>query len=100
MSKRNEGLSNAVLEYMALGKPVIATNCAGNRELVADGETGLLVPRGASDALATRIVELLDNPTWAREMGIAARQRVERDFSMERMIQEYKDLYAEILAGD
>src|SRR5262249_61588037 len=65
LSTFTEGLSNSIMEYMALRKPVVATDGGGTRELVVDGETGFLVPPENPDALAAKIEYLLDNPDVA-----------------------------------
>jgi glycosyltransferase involved in cell wall biosynthesis len=88
-----EGLSNSIMEYMALGKPVVATDGGGTRELVADGETGILVPQGDVGALATAIEHLLDHPDVAERMGRAGEAKVRREFSITRMIDETIALY-------
>jgi glycosyltransferase involved in cell wall biosynthesis len=93
-----EGFSNSITEYMAVGRPVVATDGGGTRELVVDGETGFLVPPADSGALAARIECLLDNPTLARQMGEAGRARVRREFSITRMIEETVGLYHMALA--
>ena len=92
-----EGISNAILEYMALGKPVVATDCGGNGEVVEHGVTGYLVPPHAPEALAERIAELLQMPQRAREMGRLGKRRVHAEFSLERMLSEYEGLYASLL---
>lgn len=93
-----EGISNAILEYMALGKPVVATDAGGNAEVIQDGVTGFLVPGDSADAIAERVIELLRAPARAQQMGEAGRQRVRDAFSMPRMVAEYEGLYARVLA--
>lgn len=90
-----EGCSNATLEAMALGKPVVTTDVGGNRELVEHGETGFLVPAGSPGALADAILAYLRQPDRAREMGQRARETVLTRFSLERMVQDYQTLYEE-----
>ena len=92
-----EGISNAILEYMALAKPVVATDCGGNKEVVQEGVTGYLVRAHAPEALAERINELLQIPQRATEMGQLGRERVRREFSLERMVSEHESLYASLL---
>ena len=98
VSPQGEGIANAIMEYMALGKPVIATDCPGNRELVVDGETGFLVPNRDPQALARAILRVLGDPSLARSMGEAGRRRIDEHFSLERMAAEYAALYRR-LAG-
>ena len=96
-SPRNEGTSNAILEYMALGKPVVATDCEGNRELMEDGVTGFLVPAGDIEALAEKIGLLLQDEARARALGEAGRRRVQRLYTAERMTAEYEEVYRSVL---
>ena len=93
-----EGLPNSILEAMAAGVPVVASDIPGNRDLVLPGETGYLVPVGDRAALATRANELLDNPERARAMGEAGRRRALDEFSVPRMIERFVTLYRELLA--
>jgi glycosyltransferase involved in cell wall biosynthesis len=93
VSSQYEGCCNVILEAMAMGKPVIATAVGGNPELVVPGHTGLLVPAQDSHAMANAIVRLVKTPHDARAMGRAGRQRIEQQFSLSRMIDEYERLY-------
>jgi len=88
-----EGLSNSIMEYMALGKPVVATDGGGTRELVVHGETGLLVPSRNPQALASAIEYLIDQPAVAECMGRAGEAKLRRDFSITRMIDQTIALY-------
>ena len=92
-----EGLPNAVLEAMAAGKPVIATRVGGTPEVVEDEVTGLLVPPRDPEALAQAIIALLQDRERAKAMGRAGRERVEKHFSVERMVQQTEDLYKELV---
>jgi len=89
-----EGSSNAILEYMAMGKPVIATDCGGNSEVIQNGVTGYIIPPASPKDLADRVIELFDDPIKAKAMGDTGRQRVIEHFSMERMILDYEKLYS------
>jgi len=95
----SEGLSNAVLESMAGGVPVIATAVGDTPEVIADGDTGLLVPPRAPAALAGRIEEILEHPDLARRLGARAQKAVER-YSIPRLVEattrEYEALAATI----
>lgn len=93
LPSRNEGISNTILEAMASGLPVVATHVGGNAELVAPGTTGALVPPQAPDAMAAAIQRYLDDPALARRHGAAGRERVLRDFSMDRMLEAYLEVY-------
>ncbi len=88
-----EGISNSIMEYMALAKPVVATDCGGSRELVLDGETGFLVPPRDPAALAGRINYLLDHPDEARRMGLAGKKHIEENFSLQKMVDKTVDIY-------
>jgi phosphatidylinositol alpha-1,6-mannosyltransferase len=74
---RSEGLCRLVLEVMARGRPVVATDQGAMAELVSDGETGWLVPPGDPDALAARLIATLTDPGTAARMGQSARKRAE-----------------------
>ena len=88
-----EGISNTILEAMASGLPVIATNVGGNSELIACDQTGHLVPAGDHDALARQILACARDPERARALGRGGRLRVERLFSLEAMVEQYTNLY-------
>ncbi len=90
-----EGIPNAVLEFMALGKPVVATRTGGTAELVVDGQTGFLVENKDPATLALRITGLLNDPSLARTLGDCAMKRVQLEFSMEKMTRSFIRLYAE-----
>lgn len=92
-----EGQSNSILEAMACGVPVVATDIPGTRDLVASGETGFLVPVGNRAAFAKLTNQLLDNPQLARKLGENARNRVHTHFSIAEMIRRYTDLYDGLL---
>jgi glycosyltransferase involved in cell wall biosynthesis len=97
-SKSNEGLSNAILEKMAMGLPVIATAVGGNPELVRDGETGCLVRAGDAGSLAEAMTGLYRNRELCRRLGQNGRRRIEDRFTLERMVRQHEQLY-ERLAG-
>lgn len=92
-----EGMSNAILEAMAAGRPVIATAVDGNVDQVDDGRTGLLVPPADAPALADALDRLARDPQLAGEMGRLGRERAERDFSLSRMTEAYVTLYRRLL---
>jgi glycosyltransferase involved in cell wall biosynthesis len=99
LSTFTEGISNSVMEYMALRKPVVATDGGGMRELVVDGETGFLVPSGKVEALAARIEYLLDTPGEAKRMGEAGEARLRNVFSIRGMVEKTVQLYAVAVAA-
>ncbi len=94
-----EGLPLAVLEAMALARPVAATAVPGTVEALVEGETGYAVPLGGHSALAERIITLIRKPELARRMGEAGRRRAEDRFSRERMVDDHEALYGRLLRG-
>lgn len=92
-----EGQSNAVMEAMAAGIPVVASDIPGNRDLVVDQETGIIVPVGDRAAIAQKTETLLNEPERAREMGQAGQERIRIEFSLEKMLSRYEQYYARIL---
>jgi len=94
LCSRAEGMSNALLEYMAAGRPIVATAVGAAADLIEDGRHGLLVPAGDAPALARAIAALLDNPTLAQELGAAARQRAETHYSRQAMVRRFEAFYA------
>lgn len=93
LPSRAEGISNTILEAMACGLPVVATDVGGNAELVAKGETGQLVPANDPAALAAAIRGYVDDPDRMRAHGAAGRRRVEARFSLEAMVAAYRAVY-------
>jgi glycosyltransferase involved in cell wall biosynthesis len=87
-----EGLSNAVIEAMSCGLPIVATDVGGNPELV-DASNGVLVRPGDVDDLSAAIARLLDDPERRRSMGRASRSRVERDFSWDETLRQLEGIY-------
>lgn len=98
LSSRAEGFSNSILEYMAAGKPVVATDVGGAREAIIEGETGYLVRPGDDAAMAERIIELLRDTEKAKRMGERGRARVQKLFSVEALIRRTEGLYERLLA--
>lgn len=91
-----EGLPNLVLEAMRFRKPVVATAAPGTTELVLDGQTGSLVPVNSPQILARAIRDIVRDPAMARRMGQAGRERVDRDFPAQAMIDHFASLYEEL----
>jgi len=89
-----EGISVTLLEAMASGVPSVVTDVGGNREIVLEGQTGFLVPVDADAQFAQKIVELLQGPEQAQQMGNVGRQRVHNDFSVETMLARYQQMYS------
>jgi len=92
-----EGISNSIMEYMALGKPVVASAGGGTCELVTDGCTGFLVPPREPQILADRICQLLDDGDMRRRMGSAGRRRIEEAFSAHRLTTDTLNFYETVL---
>ncbi|MFN3466753.1 MAG: glycosyltransferase family 4 protein, partial [Candidatus Brocadiales bacterium] len=88
-----EALGIAILEAMAMGKAVVASRVDGVPELVIDGETGLLVPPEDPGAMSRAIIELLQSPPRAREMGQKGRERALSHFSAEKSAGELDKIY-------
>lgn len=87
------------LEGMACGRPVIGSAVGGITYTIADGETGFLVPPRNPQALADRFYQLLTEPELCEQMGLAARERVEREFTWETVAKRTADLYETVLAA-
>jgi glycosyltransferase involved in cell wall biosynthesis len=99
-SSHREGMSMAVLEAMAWGVPIVASDIPGNRALVEDGVTGLLYPTGDVRALAARLIDVVARREDALDRAGAARRFMEARFSAAASARDYGRLYAEILAAD
>lgn len=97
---REEGFSNAILEAMAAGLPVVACDVGGNPEAVTDGETGRLVPSRNAAAFASAVAELLADPEKRKAMGEAGRHRATERFSLDRMVGEMESLYESLARGE
>jgi len=91
-----EGQSNAILEAMVAGVPVVATDIPGNRDLVIDGVTGYLVPVGDRYEFTRRTHWLLDDSALRERLGAAARERIEQEFTVEQMVQRHAELYRQL----
>lgn len=92
-----EGMPISLLEAMSMELPAIATNIRGCREEVVDGETGWLVPVKQADALADKIIWLLDNPDQARRMGKAGRRLVLKRFDIRKVVEHQLTIYQRLL---
>jgi L-malate glycosyltransferase len=92
-----EGLSLAILEAMACGLPVVASDCSSLPELIDDGKGGFLCPVGDTGAFAERINLLASTPELRRQMGEYNRAKVEKMFTLERMVSEYQRLFESLL---
>ncbi len=99
LPSRSEGISNVLLEAMASGLPIVATDVGGNGELVVNGATGMLVGAMDETALADAIERLCSARETAAGWGIAARARAENEFSLTSMTRNYAALYDRLLAS-
>ena len=100
LTSRWEGFGVVLMEAMAAKTPVVASNVSAIPEVVADGETGFMAPSGDIEAFADRFNRLLDDGSLALALGEAGRRRLEREFSVERMVGEMEALYRDLLAGE
>ncbi|MEI9978124.1 MAG: glycosyltransferase family 4 protein [Edaphobacter sp.] len=98
-SSRQEGLPIAILEGMASGLPLVATTVGEVPSVVLEGQTGVLVPAEDIASLADGILGLLRDPAKRKRFGVAARQRVEHEYSAARMTDHYLDVYTEAIAA-
>lgn len=99
LASEYEGMPNVVMEAMAAGLPVVASDISGNRDLIVTGETGYLVRTGDRAAYAKYADRILSDAALAERLGAAGRERMQKNFSIEQMIDRYVRLYREVLAG-
>lgn len=97
LCSHGEAISNSIMEYMALGKPVAATDGGGTKELVLHGETGFLIKSHNANDMGERIEQLLEDKDLAISMGNAGRERIKREFNLEKMTNLYIALYERVL---
>lgn len=95
-----EGMSNSLMEAMACGKPVIASDIPANRELVVQSETGFLPKLADTVGFMQFLRRLIDEPGLAEQMGQAGRQRIQQFYSVQRMVDAYADVYRKLLKAD
>ena len=97
LTSKAEGFSNSILEYMAAGKPVVATNVGGASEAMIYGATGYLVESNDDAAMSRRIIELLADPDRASDLGAAGKRRIAENFSEQAQLQNTLALYSSLL---
>lgn len=97
LCSHEEGFSNAILEGMAAGLPMVVTDVGGNAEAVVDQETGLVVPAHDPATLGAAIARLASDRKLRKQLGAAARRRVEERFSMEQCVQRYDEIYRTLI---
>ncbi|MEQ8390879.1 MAG: glycosyltransferase [Thalassospira sp.] len=100
LPSHQEGFSNALLEAMAAGKAIVATDVGGNAEAIVDGDCGLIVPPCSPEAMLTAISALMSNQQERERLGVAARRRAEQNFGIEKCLTDYECLYRCLLAGE
>jgi L-malate glycosyltransferase len=98
LSSQSEAMSNAIVEYMAAGVAVVATDVGGTSELVDENVTGYLVPHGSPEIMANRICELLGNASLRRSFGENACRKAVNLWAEERVLEKYSVLYQELAA--
>lgn len=94
----SEPFGLAVIEGMAAGKPVVATDCVGPRMTIVHNETGLIVPRGDVQALVSALCALLDDPERAGLLGRCGQRRVQDNFTVQAMVQQVEDVCDQVLS--
>ncbi len=99
LCSESEGLSNAIIEFLASGKPVIATRVGGNVELVFDGKTGFLVDVGDVEGLANAMYRLAMDADAVTNMGERARAFVKSNFAVKKMVQQHLAIYKTVLGS-
>jgi glycosyltransferase involved in cell wall biosynthesis len=99
LSSIAEGFSNAILEYMGAARPVVATDVGGAREAIRDGENGFIVPPKNPEAMAERIIRLLNDSDAASAMGRAGKRIIEEKFSLAAQLRQTEELYERLLSA-
>ncbi len=99
LTSRFEGMPNTVLEAMMSSKPIVVTDADGSRDLIIDGETGLVVPIEDVDALSTTVLRLLGDPKLAARLGTAARRAIEQGHRADGTTTQLSALYTEMIDG-
>lgn len=97
LSSKSEGFSNSILEYMSAAKPVVATRVGGAAEAIIEDETGFLIESDDDEALAARLIELLQNPEKAKRFGARGREIVEEKFTLDAQLNKTLELYNNLL---
>lgn len=97
LSTFSEGISNSIMEYMAFKKPVLATDCLGNKEIVIEEQTGLLVAVKDKDDWVEKLLRLIEQSELRHFYGTNGYQRLNDHFHLDKMIMQYKKLYNQLL---
>jgi glycosyltransferase involved in cell wall biosynthesis len=93
-----EGISNSIMEYMVLGKPVIASKSGGTSEIVVNNETGFLIKNKSKMDLESKIMFLLNDPTKGKIMGLLGRERILKSFNLSSMTEAFMNLYNSLIS--
>lgn len=99
LPSHSEGMSNAILEYMAAGRAIVATDTGANAKLVRHRREGLIVPAGDNAALSEAIESLLDSPVLARNLAAAAKERARAEYGRDAMVRRFEDFYLDLVGG-
>ncbi|MFK7964997.1 MAG: glycosyltransferase [Burkholderiaceae bacterium] len=99
LPSKAEGLSNSVLEAMATGLPIVATDVGGNSEQIDDGVSGLITPSEDANAMANAFEQVFDSTSMGERLGQAARKKAVSCFSLQSMVAEYQQLYTDMLSS-
>jgi len=99
LSSDQEGTSITLLEAGACGVASVVTAVGGNPEIVSDGETGLVVPSGSEEDMVKAFADLRSDPSRTRQMGTAARARIEEKYSLDAMVAKYMEVYRSAVCG-
>lgn len=94
LPSHQEGFSNSLIEGMAMGLAMVATDVGGNSEAIVNGESGIIIPAQNPDAMATAISYLIENPDVRIQMGVNAKKRVLERFSLDALVDKYKLIYS------
>ncbi|WP_022847484.1 MULTISPECIES: glycosyltransferase family 4 protein [unclassified Desulfurobacterium] len=97
LTSNNEGLGSTILQAMMLEVPVVATDAGGVREVVINGKTGLLVPKNNPKALSTAVIRILRDEKLRKSLIINARKFVNENFTVDKMVNAYFQLYGEVI---
>jgi glycosyltransferase involved in cell wall biosynthesis len=97
-TKHGEGISNSIIEYMSLARPVMANDAGGTKEIVQHNVNGYLLTHQTENEIAALITELIDNPEKCRAFGKAGRKKIEDDFLIEKMGGAFEQTYEDVLS--